>query len=179
MSSNGHETFIRGSRSSERLMGILCIDLDPVSRDSLENLVAQTPGAHVVDNVDRHISPREVKRLLEQFVTKICVIDFDDGDESAFPEVLVFHERNIVHHVLGRVRCCGPKCFGRRCYFRVRSASQACCGAASPCLVPPFTAEGANSRSASARMRFELAIASMDRMTRLRPSARRSDMASK
>ena len=83
MSANGHETFIRGSRSSERLMGILCIDLDPVSRDSLENLVAQTPGAHVVDNVDRHISPREVKRLLEQFVTKICVIDFDDGDESA------------------------------------------------------------------------------------------------
>jgi pilus assembly protein CpaE len=83
MSSTGHETFIRGSRSSERLIGILCIDLDPVSRDGLENLVAQTPGAHVVDNVDRHISPREVKRLLEQFQHKICLIDFDDGEESA------------------------------------------------------------------------------------------------
>jgi len=83
MSSTGHETFIRSSRSSERLIGILGIDLDPVSRDSLESLVAQTPGAHVVDNVDRHISPREVKRLLEQFQHKICLIDFDDGEESA------------------------------------------------------------------------------------------------
>ena len=53
---------IRGSRSSERRIGILCINLDPVSRESLETLVAQTPGAHVVDNVDRHVTPREVMR---------------------------------------------------------------------------------------------------------------------
>ena len=32
MSITGQETIIRGSRSSERLMGILCIDLDPVSQ---------------------------------------------------------------------------------------------------------------------------------------------------
>ncbi len=83
MSVTGQETIIRGSRSSERLIGILCIDLDPGSRESLERLVAQTPGAHVVDNVDRHISPREVKRLLDQFQHRICVIDFDDGEDSA------------------------------------------------------------------------------------------------
>ena len=83
MSVTGQETIIRGSRSSERLIGILCIDLDPGSRESLERMVAQTPGAHVVDNVDRHISPREVKRLLDQFQHRICVIDFDDGEDSA------------------------------------------------------------------------------------------------
>src|ERR1035438_8584146 len=74
---------IRGSRSSERRIGILGINLDPVSRETLETLVAQTPGAHVVDNVDRHVTPREVMRLLEEFQHRVCVINFDDGDESA------------------------------------------------------------------------------------------------
>ena len=82
MSTTGPETIIRGSRNSERLIGILCIDLDPVSRDKLEDLVAQTPGAHVVDNVDRHTSPREVKRMLEQFQHRVCIIDFDEGEDS-------------------------------------------------------------------------------------------------
>jgi pilus assembly protein CpaE len=74
---------IRGSRSSERRIGILCINLDPVSREGLETLVAQTPGAHVVDNVDRHVNPREVMRMLEEFQHRVCVINFDEGEESA------------------------------------------------------------------------------------------------
>ena len=74
---------IRGSRSSERRIGILCVNLDPVSRETLEALVAQTPGAHVVDNVDRHVTPREVMRLLEEFQHRVCVINFDEGEESA------------------------------------------------------------------------------------------------
>jgi pilus assembly protein CpaE len=74
---------IRGSRSSERRIGILCINMDPVSRESLETLVSRTPGAHVVDNVDRHITPREVMRVLEGFKHRVCVIDFEEGEESA------------------------------------------------------------------------------------------------
>src|ERR1039457_7592486 len=74
---------IRGSRSSERRIGILCVNMDPVSRESLETLVAQTPGAHVVDNVDRHITPREVMRVLEGFKHRVCVIDFEEGEERA------------------------------------------------------------------------------------------------
>lgn len=74
---------IRGSRSSERRIGILCINMDPVSREGLETLVAQTPGAHVVDNVDRHVNPREVMRMLEEFQHRVCVINFDEGEESA------------------------------------------------------------------------------------------------
>jgi pilus assembly protein CpaE len=73
---------IRGSRSSERRIGILCINVDPDSRERLETLAAQTPGAHVVDNVDRHVTPREVMRMLEQFQHRVCVIDFDEGEES-------------------------------------------------------------------------------------------------
>ncbi len=73
---------IRGSRSSERRIGILAVNLDPVSRESLETLVAQSPGAHVVDNVDRHVTPREVMRMLEEFQHRVCVVNFDDGEES-------------------------------------------------------------------------------------------------
>ena len=85
MSSNGNgtETIIRGSRSSERRVGVLCIDLDSVSLERLENMITQAPGAHVVDNVDRHTTPREVMRMLDEFQRRICVINFDDGDESA------------------------------------------------------------------------------------------------
>lgn len=82
MSTNTQQTIIQGSRSSELRIGILCINLDPVSREGLEVLVAQTPGAHIVDNVDRLITPREVLRMLEQFQHRVCVIDFDDGEES-------------------------------------------------------------------------------------------------
>ena len=76
-------TMIRASRSSERRIGILCINMDVGSLERLESLVAHVPGAHVVDNVDRHISPREVMRLLEEFQRHVCVIDFDDGEDSA------------------------------------------------------------------------------------------------
>jgi pilus assembly protein CpaE len=78
-----HETTIRGSRSSERRIGLLCVDLDPVSLDRLETIISESPGAHVVDNVDRHTTPREVMRMLEDFPRRICLVNFDDGEESA------------------------------------------------------------------------------------------------
>ncbi len=76
-------TMIRSSRGSERRIGILCINMDPATRDSLETLVKQTAGAHVVDNVDQHINPREVMRVLEQFHHRVCVVDFDDAETGA------------------------------------------------------------------------------------------------
>ena len=81
MNTIGH-TIIQPSRNAELRIGILCINIDPASRDSLETLVSQTPGAHVVDNVDRLVTPREVTRMLEQFQHRVVVIDFDDGEES-------------------------------------------------------------------------------------------------
>ncbi len=76
-------TMIRGSRGSELRTGILCINIDPAWRDSLERLVAQSPGTHVVDNVDQHVKPREVLRMLEQFQHRVCVVDFDDSETGA------------------------------------------------------------------------------------------------
>jgi len=76
-------TTIQGSRSAELRIGIVCINVDPVSRDALETLVGQTPGAHIVDNVDWMVTPREVLRMLEQFQHRVCVIDFDEAEESA------------------------------------------------------------------------------------------------
>lgn len=75
-------TKILGSRTAELRIGILCVGLDPESRDQLEELVRPIPGAHVIDNVDRHLTPREVMRMLERFQHRVCVIDFNDGDES-------------------------------------------------------------------------------------------------
>ena len=83
MSIFGHETIIRGSRSSERRIGMLCVGMDPGSLEKLEVIVSQVPGAHVVDNVDRHVSPREVMRMLEEFQRRICIVNFDEGEESA------------------------------------------------------------------------------------------------
>jgi len=77
------QTIIQGSRSSELRIGILCIGLDPASRDTLETLVTQAPGAHIVDNVDWLVTPREVMRMLEQFQHRVCIVDFDEGEESA------------------------------------------------------------------------------------------------
>ena len=74
---------IQGSLRSELRIGILCINLDPGSRESLCVQVAQTPGAYVVDNVDRHITAREVMRMLERFQHRVCVIDFDDDVEES------------------------------------------------------------------------------------------------
>jgi pilus assembly protein CpaE len=70
---------IDSSKSAKLNVGILCIGMDPDIMGRLELMVAQTPGAHVVDNVDPHIVPREVMRLLEGFQYRICVIDFDQG----------------------------------------------------------------------------------------------------
>jgi len=74
---------IQPSRSADLRIGILCINVDPLSRENLEAFVAQTPGARVVDNVDRLVTPREVMRLLEQFQHRVVIIDFDEGEESA------------------------------------------------------------------------------------------------
>ncbi len=79
---HGSMTF-PGSRSSELAVGVLCINMDPPSRDRLDLLVAQIPGAHVVDNVDRHVTAREVLSLLEPYQHRVCIIDFDDADESS------------------------------------------------------------------------------------------------
>jgi pilus assembly protein CpaE len=73
---------IDSSPASKLRLGVLCISMDPGSRSTLEVMVGQTPGAHVVDNVDRRIVPREVMRLLEAFQYRICVIDFDEGVEE-------------------------------------------------------------------------------------------------
>src|SRR5664279_1103373 len=60
----------------------MCIGMDAGSREGLDVLVAQTPGAYVVDNVDWHITPREAMKMLEPYQHRICVIDFDDGTEK-------------------------------------------------------------------------------------------------
>jgi len=73
---------IQPSRAADLRIGILCVDLDPTSRDNLEAMVAQVPGVHVVDSVDRLVTPREVTRMLEQFQHRVCVIDFEEGEES-------------------------------------------------------------------------------------------------
>jgi pilus assembly protein CpaE len=70
------------SKAAKLRVGVLGIGLDGHSHDALQAGVTETPGAHVVDNVDRHIVPREVNRLLEAFQYRICVIDFDEGVED-------------------------------------------------------------------------------------------------
>ena len=82
MSSNPSLTIDR-SRAAKLRVGVLCINMDPSSRATLDALVTETPGAHVVDNVDRHIVPREVSRLLEPFQYRICIIDFDGEVEES------------------------------------------------------------------------------------------------
>lgn len=82
ISSNPGLTIDR-SKAAKLRIGVLCINMDPSSRATLEALVTDTPGAHVVDNVDRHIVPREVSRLLEPFQYRICIIDFDGEVEES------------------------------------------------------------------------------------------------
>jgi pilus assembly protein CpaE len=72
----------RSERSKLRL-GVLCINMDPSSRGSLEGLVAQTPGAYVVDNLDSYVTVHEIRRILEPYQYRICVIDFDHGVEES------------------------------------------------------------------------------------------------
>ena len=81
MTNNGMN--IQGSRSSELAIGVLCVNMDPASRERLDSLVSEVPGAHVVDNVDRQITAREVLSLLEQFQHRVCVIDFDESEDTS------------------------------------------------------------------------------------------------
>ena len=73
---------IQGSRRSELRVGLLSINLDAGSQESLEGMVAQAPGAYVVGNVDRHITAREAMRMLEPFQQRVSVIDFDGSVEE-------------------------------------------------------------------------------------------------
>jgi pilus assembly protein CpaE len=79
---NNSPTDIKSSRSSERRTGILCIGLDPNAREGLEFLITQAPGVHIADSVDQYVTPREAMRLLEQFRHRICLVDFDEGEQS-------------------------------------------------------------------------------------------------
>ena len=74
---------IESSDAAKLRVGVLCIDLDPSALPTLEVMVAQTPGAHVVNNVDPRIVGREVTRMLEGFQYRICIIDFDRGVEES------------------------------------------------------------------------------------------------
>ncbi|HVO78936.1 MAG TPA: AAA family ATPase [Candidatus Bathyarchaeia archaeon] len=82
MTTSERKILVESSSSAKLRLGVLCINMDPSSRASLEMMVAQTPGAHVVDNVDRRIVPREVMRMLDMFQYRVCIIDFDDGVEE-------------------------------------------------------------------------------------------------
>jgi pilus assembly protein CpaE len=73
---------VESSAAAKLRVGVLCIDLDPGDFASLEVMVAQTAGAHIVDNVDQRIVSREVIRILEDFQFRICIIDFDQGLEA-------------------------------------------------------------------------------------------------
>lgn len=83
MSATEDKVMIIGSRSSELRIGVLCVSMDPIARESLSAQVAQTPGAYVVDNVDPHVTPREAMRMLEPFQHRVCVINFDDDSEES------------------------------------------------------------------------------------------------
>jgi pilus assembly protein CpaE len=82
MTMTNNVTILQGSRSSELAVGVLCINMEPTSRERLDSLVAQIPGAHLVDNVDRQVTAREVLGLLEQFQHRVCVVDFDESEDS-------------------------------------------------------------------------------------------------
>ena len=65
------KVILQGSRRSEQRIGVLCIGMDSSSRESLDVLVVQTPGAYVIDNVDWHITPREAMKMLEPYQHRI------------------------------------------------------------------------------------------------------------
>ncbi len=83
MISTESQVTIERSQSAKLRVGVLAISMDPFARATLEVMVSQTPGAHLVDNVDRHIVPREVMHMLEDFQFRICVIDFDEDVEQS------------------------------------------------------------------------------------------------
>src|SRR5271167_399415 len=96
---------IERSTSAKLRVGVLGISMDPASRATLEVMVAQTPGAHLVDNVDRHIVPREVMRMLEDFQYRVCVIDFDEGVEQGCR--IAEHLRDNCDNTVSLVAACG------------------------------------------------------------------------
>lgn len=70
--------------SSELRVGVLCVSLDPSSRERLVSILVQASGACMVGNVGQHITAREAMRLLEPFQHRVCLLDFDENaDEIA------------------------------------------------------------------------------------------------
>lgn len=74
---------IDSSAAAKLRVGVLCIDMDPDSLATLEVMVSQAAGAHVIDNVDRRIVAREAMRMLEEFQFRVCIIDFDQGVDAS------------------------------------------------------------------------------------------------
>src|SRR4051812_18616566 len=70
------------AQAAKLRIGILCIGMEASAWESLETMVSDKPGAHVIDNVDSRIVPREVMRMLEPFQYRICVIDFHGDVEE-------------------------------------------------------------------------------------------------
>ena len=96
---------IERSQSAKLRVGVLGVSMDPASRATLEVMVAQTPGAHLVDNVDRHIVPREVMNMLEDYQYRVCVLDFDDGVEQSCR--MAEHLRDNCDNTVSLVAACG------------------------------------------------------------------------
>jgi pilus assembly protein CpaE len=96
---------IEASRAAKLRVGVLCVGMDPSSRAALEVMIARTPGAHVVDDVERRIAPREVMRMLEDFQYRICVIDFDDSMEECCR--FASHLRDNCDKTINLVAACG------------------------------------------------------------------------
>lgn len=69
---------IERAQAAKLRIGVLCIDMEPGACEVLEALISDKAGAHVVDNVDSRIVPREIMRMLEPFQYRICVIDFHE-----------------------------------------------------------------------------------------------------
>jgi pilus assembly protein CpaE len=73
---------VERAQAAKLRIGILCIGMEANACESLEAIVSDKPGAHVIDNVDSRIVPREVMRMLEPFQYRICVVDFQGDVEE-------------------------------------------------------------------------------------------------
>lgn len=74
---------IERASAAKLRIGVVCVGMDRDSHAALEIMVGDKPGAHVLDNVDSRIAPRELMRMLEPFQYRVCVIDFNgDPDEG-------------------------------------------------------------------------------------------------
>ena len=122
---------IKSSDAAKLRVGVLGIDVDPDAFPTLEVMVSETPGAHVVDNVDQRIVAREVTRILERFQYRVCVIDFDIGLEAAC---------RIVEHL--RDNCDSINLVATSSDSKVQTVIAAMRSGCSEFLVKPFDSDG-------------------------------------